>query len=209
MIVLLSRAVMGLAVRCLGQRHAEWAAAMQSEFAAAVEDGRPFGFALGCLGSALRLLPGHEEGRLILASHAVVLGVVVPLSAFFLSASLVGLPFLQSAQALVDGPSIASAAVETRLNRGNIAAAPALTLLILTLATLHLTAGWALLDRNWQRVAAIARLSAAATVTLALFTSVIFLDQRGAVLPLAGLVIELAAITMVARWHERLDPDTA
>ena len=50
----ISRAVMALAICCLGESRREWGLAMQAEFDEALADGKPFAFAIGCLLAAFR-----------------------------------------------------------------------------------------------------------------------------------------------------------
>ncbi len=50
----------------------------------------------------------------------------------------------------------------------------------------------------------VARLNAAATATLFLFTGILFLDETYVLLPVAGLAIELLAILALFRWHGQL-----
>lgn len=54
---------------------------MQAEFDAAVEDGKPFVFAIGCLIAAWRGMVKQGEGRLVLANYALALGMLVPMAA--------------------------------------------------------------------------------------------------------------------------------
>ena len=67
----LSRAVMSLAICCLGESRREWALAMQAEFEAATAEGEAFAFATGCLIAAWCEMPKHAEGRLVLANYAL------------------------------------------------------------------------------------------------------------------------------------------
>jgi len=77
-----SRALMALAICCLGESRREWALAMRGEFEAAIEEREPLAFAAGCLIAAWREMPKHAEGRLVLANHALALGLLVPVAVF-------------------------------------------------------------------------------------------------------------------------------
>jgi hypothetical protein len=65
---------------------------MQVEFEVASKDGQALPFAFGCLLSACRELPEHEEGRFTLACHLLVLVAVVPASALLTASILAGFP---------------------------------------------------------------------------------------------------------------------
>ncbi len=86
---------MALAVRSLGEHRIAWAQAMAAEFKAAEEDGRPLRFALGCLIGAWRMMPAHAEGRFVLASYALSLGVLIPVAAMLALAAAFGFPLLR------------------------------------------------------------------------------------------------------------------
>ena len=51
---------------------------MQGEFDAAIADGRPLTFAVGCLIAAWREMPTQAQGRFVLANYALALGLLVP-----------------------------------------------------------------------------------------------------------------------------------
>jgi len=75
-----ARAVMALAVRCLRADCYEWGLAMEAEFEAAAEDGKPLLFATGCLIAGWREMVNHDEGRLVLAKYALALGLLLPIA---------------------------------------------------------------------------------------------------------------------------------
>jgi hypothetical protein len=206
MIVPTARALMNIAAASLGKTRRDWALAMEGEFEASVEDGKPLAFAIGCLTAALGDLTTHREGRFLLMSYVVVLGVLLPLSAFFLSAFLIGFPFLDDTDVLLAGPSAASS-TRSLLNEGNTSAAPALALLVLALTGLLLLVGWAVLNRNWRQAQIMVQLSASATITLSLFTGVIFLEPSATLKLFIALAIEVAAVWILASWHEHLIDD--
>ena len=60
-------------------------------------------------------------------------------------------------------------------------------------------------SRTYQllRVAAVAALIAAATMALVIFTSIVFVHSASALAQAAMLLIELTAISALARWHSR------
>ena len=199
-----ARMLMTLAARCLGDRHREWARAMEAEFEEAAEDGHAFAFAIGCLASAWREAPRHEEGRFAVVGHAFALGLLVPIAALLASAALLGFPYVEFGRAGIDGVLSGGGAQLFLLNEGNSAVGPALTLLVLALAATHLLLAWWLLERDWERVAAVERFGAATATTFALFSCAAALDASRILLPVGGLVAELAAVAALARWHARL-----
>lgn len=203
MIVTAARLVMRLATRSLGAQHRQWAQAMHAELSAAEADGRPLGFALGCLIAAWRIMPAHAEGRFTLMSYLLSLGLIVPTAGLLLLASVFGFPFVDSGQGFVGSVS-GHGTRELLLNAGNVALAPALSLAMLLLAACHLPFAWWMLDRDWDRVATALRLAAAALTTLALVSALAALDLDQLLPPAVVLAFEILALSAVARWHERL-----
>jgi hypothetical protein len=202
MIALLSRAVMTLASSCLGNRHREWALAMRIELEAAIADGNGLDFSIGCLVAAWRELPAQAEGRLLLARYALALGLILPLAALLSSSALLGFPQLDFGHLAFGAPHSVPGHIPI-VNDGNRTAAPVLALLVLLVASSHILIAWFLLDCDWNRVARTGSLAAAITVTLAIFTSVAALGAAHILLPLSGLIAELAAISALARLHAR------
>lgn len=202
MSLILSRVVMTLAATCLGQRRRDWALAMEVEFEAVARDGRALSFSVGCLIAAWREMPAHAEGRLLLARYALALGLILPFAALLLWAALLGRPDLPHIGVLesVFGKGESAALV----NDGNRAAAPVLMQLIAALAMMRLAIAWKVLDRDWPRVAALERLSAASTITLAVLAALARLDATRVALPTMALVAEVVAISALARLHDRL-----
>jgi len=197
----LAHAVMTLAEACLGDRRSEWALAMRTEFHVAIDQGKPLVFAAGCLAGALREMPRNEEGRFALTSHAVAVSLL-PIAALLMLGTASGFPFLPSGHAGIAGwIGGEHASLLTPWNRGF---APALVLLIWVLVAGHVLMPWFLLERDWARVAMLARVNSAATVTLFLFTGALFLDVAFMLLPAAGLAIELVAIGLLYRWRTHL-----
>ena len=198
-----ARLVMALAVRSLGEHRIAWAQAMTAEFEAAEEDGRPLGFALGCLIGAWRMMPAHAEGRFVLASYALSLGVLIPAAAMLAEAAAFGFPFFAASNG-VDGYLWGSGAHVLLLNDGNMIVAPSLVLLVMAMAALHLPLAWWMLDGDWDRVAAANRFGAAAAATLVIVTSLAALDPSRLLLPIAVLAAEMAMIRALTQWHQRL-----
>ena len=72
------------------------------------------------------------------------------------------------------------------------------------LAGSGLRIAWLVLERDWARVAAVGTLTAAATVALVIFTTVVFDQYASALIQAATLAVQLSAIAALARWHARL-----
>ncbi|WP_066797128.1 hypothetical protein [Sphingomonas soli] len=203
MILLLSRALMAMAIRCLGEHRYEWGAGMEAEFDAAWRDGHPLRFAAGCLWGALRELPHHESGRFALWSYALALGVMLPIASVLIFGVLFDFPYtyLMQAQAMSLPKGNADAGVF--LHEANRAALPSLAVLIVFLGIGHLRLAWDMLERDWARVAVAARANAAITATLAVFTGLVFACTEPVLIQLTGLAIELALLAMMTRWSRR------
>jgi hypothetical protein len=86
------------------------------------------------------------------------------------------------------------------------AAVPWLAVLLLLLGVGHLRIAWAMLERDWSRVGRMGTLTLAAAATLVIFMVTLFLDGTQALLQAAVLAIELAIVSVVARWHAQLFP---
>ena len=199
----LACAVMALAQVCLGDRRRDWALAMHAEFEVAIDDGRPLAFAFGCLRGALHDMPKHADGRFTLTSHAVALGLF-PIVALLIIGTGAGFPFLPSGHAGISGWLAGSGEHSPLLTPWNRGFAPPLAILIWGLIAGHLLMPWFILERDWARVGTLARINSAATVTLLLFTTVLFLDMAFLLLPMAALAIELAASWCLFRWQADL-----
>lgn len=201
MTAVLARALMALAIHCLGERRRDWALAMQVEFESVSEDGRPLAFAFGCLIAAYRELAVHEEGRLAIAGHSLAFVLVIPAAALLVSTVLADFPtsFLgpQGAHGL-DG---LLGEQKPLLSEANLAAVPALAVLIGLLAGSQLRLAWLMLERDWTGVAAIAMLMAALTVTLVILTSLVFDHSGSALAQAAALAVELTSISALA-WRQ-------
>jgi len=199
----LARAVLTVADACLGDRRRDWALAMRGEFEAAIEDDKPLAFAAGCLASAVREMPKQAEGRFTLTSHAVALGLL-PLAALLIVGTASGFPFLPTGHAGLVGWFAGAGEAQRLLTPWNRGFAPPLAVLVWGIVAGHLLMPWFLLERDWTRVATLARVNSAAMVTLFLFTGVLFLDMAFLLLPAAVLAIELLAIWQLYRWQTDL-----
>jgi hypothetical protein len=195
---------MALAVGALGEHRREWAGAMQAEFEAAREDGKPLAFALGCLLTACRELPRHESGRFAVASHVLALGVIVPIAALTITSVLTGFPSSYLGHVGVHQLLEAGGGTGPVLSEGNRFAIPSLALLLLLLSTLHLRVAWLALDRDWMRLRAVGALSAAGTATLLICSAVMFADIVAPLAQVAVVTVELTAASALARWHGQL-----
>lgn len=194
------RLLLALAIRSLPAHRHVWAQAMAAEFESAEADGRSFSFALGCLYGAWRTLPDHDEGRLALASHAVVLGLLVPMAAISAVAALFGFPCVEVGDGIVPF-LVGHGAHPSLLTPGTRAVAPALTLVMVLLTMSQLSLAWRALDRDWSRVAAAMRFNAAGLTTLAAVSWCIGLDVTALFWPLGGWVVEAITLRLLAGWH--------
>lgn len=131
------RLLLALAIRSLPAHRHVWAQAMAAEFEIAEVDGQSFSFALGCLYGAWQTMPDHGEGRFALASHAMVLGLLVPMVTISMVAALLGFPCVEVGNGLL--PFLAGHGVHlSLLAPGTYAVAPALKLVMLLLTIGHL-----------------------------------------------------------------------
>ena len=208
MIAILSRCVMILAIAGLGDRNRDWGLAMQGEFEASIDDGRPLLFAFGCLLGAWRMRLADPDGRFALASFALAVGLILPLASVLAVGAIVGFPYLDFAQDNVVGILAVDGAPTTLLDDGNRAAASSLSMVVFLLAGTSVLIAWAILDRNWVRVAAVERLTVAATLTLLVFVALLGFDETRMILPILGFVAQHVVVLMLMRWHWRLDRET-
>jgi hypothetical protein len=186
-----AKAVMTLATSCLGENRRGWAFAMEGEFEAAIEDGKPLAFATGCLIAAWREMPKQAEGRLVLANYALALGLLIPMAV---------LQFMQAVGVtLTIGDN-----QNPYLAWSQLTAAPILLILWLLLGIGHLRLAWVLVERDWSGVMRVGALIGAAMVTLFLFMGVLFLDIDALLSQVAALAFELTAILATARGQARL-----
>jgi hypothetical protein len=207
-----SRALMSLAMCCMGESRREWALAMQAEFEVAAAEGEPFAFATGCLIAAWCEMPKHAEGRLVLANYTLALGLLIPMAvlqfAVALGSSLVFIGGVASSGATLGGTAQSPA-----LPLLQFCAAPCLLALWPLLGIAHLRLAWVLVDRDWTRVVKVSALIGATLATLFILTvgalvldvTLVMLEAAALVmLQAAAMAIELTAVTAVARRHARL-----
>jgi len=201
-----ARALVVLAARSFGSRQCLWGQAMQAELDAAIEEGRPLAFALGCLVAAWRELPRFSEGRLALTIHTLAIGVIVPLSGLSLSAALLGYPYLAFGNVGIAGFIAGRSQEMPLLLVGEWALAPAMTMVVLLEAVGQLLLAWFVVERNWGRVFAISRFNAAALATLLMVTTLLALAGAETLVAVALLITETLAVLALAWWHDQL-PD--
>jgi hypothetical protein len=201
---LLARALLALAVHGLGERRHEWARAIEVEFETAREDGRPLAFAFGCLIASFRELPGHEEGRLTLATYALAFVLAIPTSALLLTSMLTDFPLSYLAHGGVQDVAGRFGDQEPLVSDANLSATPPLAVLVAILAGTQLRLAWLVIERDWPRVTGTSLLMAAITATLLIFTGIVFDDFLSALAYATALAIELTAIAALARWHDRV-----
>lgn len=195
-----SRLVMALAMHSMGAHRRAWSQAMLAEFTIAEADGRPFRFAFGCLIGAWRTLPGHVEGRFTLAGYGLSLGLLLPVAAMLTMAALLGLPFVDASDGM-RGLLSGSGTYRSLLNPGNLAAGPALTLVLLLLALCHLPIAWWVVEHDWPRVATTLCFGAAVMTTLVIATGCTTQNLGALLLPFMLLAIEFAAVSALAWSH--------
>lgn len=209
MSALLARAMIALARATMDARRRDWADAMAAEFAVAEADGQALSFASGCLLTAWHELLTAQEGRFTLTSYALVLAVVLPMAALQIGCAVFGLPYLYPHPGGLPAALLEGAAHERLLRSIYQAAIPSLALLLLLLGIGHLRLAWAMLERDWAAVRRLGLQALAATVTLVILMAILFLDGSQVLLQGAVLAVELATVTMVARWHAQLVPAPA
>jgi hypothetical protein len=198
---------MVMAVLCFGDHRREWALAMQAEFEVAADEGEPLKFALGCLAGALREMPFHEEGRFALSNHLLSVGVVIPMAVLLLASVVLGHPFLALDETGAGGIML-SGTPTFPIVPANRPGLQQMTGITFALGLGHLYMAWAMLDRDWTRVAVAGRFGASAMITIVIFTGVLFLDDTCALPQAVAIAIELTAIWSLVRWHADL-PDAA
>jgi hypothetical protein len=200
-----SRALMSLAMRCLGESRREWGLAMRAEFEAAIEAGEPFAFATGCLIAAWCEMPRHAEGRLVLMNYALALGVLIPIAALQFALAL-GFSSVFFAREGFDTVLLLGATQNPYFAWSQIAGLPVLLVLWLLLGMGHLRLAWALVDRDWPGVVKVGALLGAVTATLFIIMGVLLLDVTFVLLQAAAMAIELSALIAAARRDARLYP---
>lgn len=179
---------------------------MWAEFEVAVEEGRPFPFAAGCLAAAWREMPHLAEGRLALANYALALGLLIPMAVLLFALALGFSPVLTGGEA-VHSVLLAGATPNPILASSQSSAAPFLLALWLMLGLGHLRLAWVLVDRDWARVDSACAFIGATLLTLYILTGVLVLDVTLVVLLTAAMALELVALAAAGRQHARLYPD--
>jgi hypothetical protein len=200
--LVVARVMMTLATRCMAHHRGEWALAMETEFEVAAEAGDALSFASGCLLGAWREMPAEEEGRFALASHFLAVGVIVPMAALLLSSVIHGFAYLAPEGAGTGG--VLGSNGPSFVNYANITGLPLMAILTSVLGVGHLYMAWAMLDRNWERVAALGRIGAAIMATMVIFTGILFIYEACALPQAFAIGIELIAIWALVRWHAEL-----
>lgn len=199
----LARAIIAVAMAALGRSQREWALAMRAELDAAIEDGKPLTFALGCLVAAWGEMPRREEGRFLLASYALVLGLIIPMAAMQLACAT-GLPLLFSGGEAPPGVPAWDSGQQLYLAGAYLVAKPFLLGIWMLLCVLHLRLAWLLLEREWTGVVRACALCAALTATLVIFNGVLLLADARTVGQAAALGVELLAVAAAAQWDAEL-----
>jgi len=197
----LSRALLSLASRSLGSDRRTWAMAMEAEFETAVEDRRPFMFALGCLFAAWREIGKRSEGRLILANYALALGLLIPMAALQFQQAV---GFLSLAEGPPFGVPRAGDGPNLYLIWSQNSAIPILLITWLLLGMAHLCLAWMLVEGDWPRIVKCGMLIGAAMITLSLFMGVLMLDLSSLRAQVAELATEFVAVVAMSRWHIRV-----
>lgn len=198
----LARWMMALATSWLGEARRDWAQAMRAEFLEAADAGEGLGFAAGCLSSAARDRVAQPEGRFALATHVLAVGVLVPMAGLLLVSAVLGFPYL--AFEAVGAGSLGSGWPHVAVNAGNRGGVPLLALLTGVTGIGHVVVAWALLERDWERVARFARIGAAMLATTVAFSAILFLYDPCALPQMAIVCGELALLWLAVRWHDDL-----
>ncbi|WP_037498384.1 hypothetical protein [Sphingomonas jaspsi] len=203
----IARALLALASRALGSRHRVWAQAMEAELSAAVDEGRPLGFAIGCLSAAWRELAFMPEGRFALALHLTAVLLIVPMAGVGLWLGAIGFPYLSIGNVGIDGFLAGQSQQLPTLLVGERAMAPALTLMVMALSVGQFMLALALVDRNWDRVSSIARFNAAALTTLMLVTAILSVAGGLVLVMVAAVAVETMALVALHWWRELVPYD--
>ena len=200
MIGFLARLAMAMAVASLGESRREWGIAMEAEMEAARADDRQLSFALGCLLAAWAELPRREEGRFLIASYLLAFALPIPTAALLAASIWTDFPvsYLREVDAfglvgLVGGR-------DPLLNEANRSAIPALAIVLSAVAATQLRMAWLVLERDWARIATLGTLLAAATLTLLIFSAIVFASYGLPLLQAAALTIELVLVSRLGRW---------
>jgi hypothetical protein len=205
--VLAARILMAIATRWLSDHRSEWACAMQAEFDEAADAGAPLTFALGCLVGAWRDATSHEEGRFGLASYVLALGIVLPVTALLVASLTSGRAYLSLAQVGYD-VALGSGKPSFPINYANRAGLPLMAVLTSILAIGHVYVAWAILEREWDRVARASLAGAALTLTVLLCTVILFLEDLCALPQAFAVATELVIVWCLVQWRTALTDAT-
>ncbi len=200
----LSRAILAIATACMGEDRQTWSRAMNAEYPAAADEGRALSFAAGCLVAAWWQMLTSAQGRLVLTSYAVALGIMVPMAAIEIGCAVFGLPYLYPDQRGLSGALLVGGSHEALLRHTYLSAIPALALVQLGAGAGHLRLAWSLLDRDWAGALRWSIWTLAAMITLVIFMGVFFLDSRQALMQGCVVGIELAMLLVIIRRHAEL-----
>ncbi len=202
----LSRAIMALATACMGENRRGWSLAMRAEYDVAAADGHALSFASGCMMAAGREMVVSAHGRFALVTHAVALGIMVPMAALQIGCAVLGLPYLYPGLQGLSGALLVGGAHEALLRSVYLGAVPSLALIQAMAGIGHLRLAWLLVERDWSGAFRWAMWTLAAATALVLFMGVLFLDSRQALMQAGIIGIELAILTITRRRHAELCP---
>lgn len=204
MITIVCRALVIVAAAMMGESRRSWSLAMEAEYDVAAQDGRAVAFAAGCLAVAARELLMSAHGRFALTSHAVALGIMVPIGAMQIGCALFGLPYLFPSQHGLAGALLEGSSHEPLVRSIYLGAIPALTLIQLIAAIGQLRLAWVFLDGDWANTLRWSLWTTASMTALILFMSVLFLDSRQALLQFGIIGIEMMILAVASRRHAEL-----
>lgn len=193
-----------MALRCFPPERRDWAEAMAAEFDIVMEDARALPFALGCLAMAWRDLPRHRHGRFMLANHALVLGVIVPLATFHLACAVSGARFLLRGPDHYYRMLMVGDLHQQSMAQAYREAMPVLAVLLLLLGAGHLLIAWNALACRWRRVMWLWFMEGIVAAALVAAITLTIPSALGMAVQLAALGVELCALPLLARWHGRV-----
>ncbi|MGV3556104.1 MAG: hypothetical protein ACO1OD_12700 [Croceibacterium sp.] len=198
-----SRALMVIVLHCHGASRREWAHAMRAEFDVAAADGKPFAFAAGCLFAAWGGMLKLPEGRHVVATYAIALGLLIPIAAFQFALAL-GFSSIFAGVGAFSGFLVPGASDNPMLAWSQLGAVPCLLALWLVLGMAHLRLAWVLIERDWARVVSVSAFIGAVLATLFILMTTLLLDVTFVILQAAVMVIEVMALLIAARQQTRL-----
>ncbi len=196
----LSRSILTLATRCMRSRDHGWGSAMRAELEEVIAKGAGLQFAVGCLVASWGRMPAHDEGRFSLTIHALALGLIVPIGAFQVAGLWQGFPVMLGIGDFAVPYSLQGYLMTSAYH----ALTPLIAAVSLMLGGAHLRLAWTLLDRDWERVEAAGAMSLAAAVTIIILIGLLDCNVGQALRQGAILLLELAIVATLARWHAEL-----